>query len=120
MGSLRGRWDRKSTVAAAPWRSLPALYECGDAPFRLFVDYPRRDRAQRGRHARIRMQGPAGYKGRVRILKKALRVAAIEFGARGRRQSSDGATTRRRFPAIIKRALTSLTLAWTSVIEKRA
>jgi hypothetical protein len=51
------------------------FHECADAPFRIFTDYPAIvERESASKDILVRLQGPAGQMGRVRLLRKARRA----------------------------------------------
>jgi hypothetical protein len=49
-----------------------AFFACGDAPLRLFCDYPAAIAAEQGA-LKIQLAGPTGFTGRVRVLRKGKR-----------------------------------------------
>ncbi|MFZ2029677.1 MAG: hypothetical protein WAU68_05155 [Vitreimonas sp.] len=54
-----------------------AFFECAEAPFRIFTDYPAIvEQDKDNTELIVRLQGPPGYSGRVRVLKKGRRAMA--------------------------------------------
>ncbi|MEI9905141.1 MAG: hypothetical protein WDN06_15155 [Asticcacaulis sp.] len=54
-----------------------AFNACGDAPFRLFCDYPTDLSFDDDGSIRVRLQGPVGQAGRFRLLKKGRRALPV-------------------------------------------
>jgi len=55
-----------------------AWFSCGDAPFRLFIDYPAQIEAGEG-EARIKLNGPKGLTARIRVIGEKPKVTMDGF-----------------------------------------
>ena len=61
-----------------------AFNECGDKPFRLFCDFPTEILFAEDGDLQVKLQGPVGQAGRLRLLKKARRkMGKVRIGLAG-------------------------------------